>query len=83
MNILAIKGQEGPRGIAQLWMMKKLEYATLIVNQYPLYTVKICLTIDNYATLCMMLKKWENLGKNWDFFSIEIVVNILTKPDRV
>lgn len=64
-------------------MIGKLEYATLVVNQYPSYTVKLCLTNDDRATLCMMLRKWGNLGKDWDSSFIDTVVNLSTKPDKV
>lgn len=64
-------------------MIGKLEYATLVVNQYTSYTVKLCLTNDDCATLCMMLKKWGNLGKDWDSSSIDTVINVSTKPDKV
>lgn len=57
MNVLAMKDPGGARVVAQLWMIGQLEYATLIVNQYLLYTVKLCLTTDNYVTLYIMLKK--------------------------
>lgn len=83
MNVLAMKGLGGAREIVQLWMIGKLEYAILVVDQYSSYTIKLCLTTDNCATLCMILKKWGKLGKNWDFSFIETVVNILTKPNKV
>lgn len=63
--------------------MRKLKYAILLVNQYLLYTIKFCLTTNDYAILYIILKKWGNLGKNRNFVSVETVVNILTKPDKV
>lgn len=30
-----------------------------------------------------MLKKWENLGKNWDSTSFKTVVNFSTRPNKV
>ncbi|MCJ1347517.1 hypothetical protein MMC31_005742 [Peltigera leucophlebia] len=30
-----------------------------------------------------MLKKWGNLGKDWDSSSIDTVTNVSTKPDKV
>lgn len=69
--------------MAQPWMIGKIEYATLVVNQYPSYTVKLCLTGDNRQSLRLRLKKWGNLGKDWNPASIELVVNFSTKPDKV
>lgn len=64
-------------------MIRKLEYATLVVKQDSLYTIKLYLITYNCGTLCMISNKWRNLKKNWDLFSIKMVVNVLTKPDRV
>ena len=51
MNILAMKGTRGTKGIAQLWIIGKVEYTTLVIQQYPTFTVKLCLTNDD----CIML----------------------------
>lgn len=83
MNVLAIKGPKRARRVAQLWIIRKLEYATLVMNQYLSYIIKLCWTIDNCVILCTMLKKQGNLGKEYNLSAIEIVINILTKPDRV
>lgn len=40
MNILAMKGPRRTKGIGQLWVVGKIEYATLVINQFPSYTVK-------------------------------------------
>ena len=63
MNILAWKTPGGAKGVAQLWVIGKIEYATLVVNQFPSYTVKLCLTSDDQQNLRLMLKKWGNLRK--------------------
>ncbi len=47
MNILAWKTPGGAKEVAQLWVIGKVEYATLVVNQFPSYTIKLCLTSDN------------------------------------
>ena len=78
-----MKVLEGVREVAQLWMIGKFEYTTLVVNQYLSYTVKLCLTIDNCVIPRMILKKLGNLGKDQDLFSIEMIINISTKPDNV
>ncbi len=83
MNILAFKTPGGAKGVAQLWLIRKIEYATLVINQYPSYTVKLCLTGDEQQNLRLMLKKWGNLGKDWDPTNIESVVNFLTRPNKV
>lgn len=59
-----MKVLEGVREVAQLWMIGKFEYTTLVVNQYLSYTVKLCLTIDNCVIPRMILKKLGNLGKD-------------------
>lgn len=78
-----MKDPKATRGMTQLWVIGKLKYSTLIVNQYPSYTVKLCLSNDNRATLRMMWKKCEILGKNCDLSLIETVINMLTRPNKV
>ncbi len=83
MNILAFKTPKGAKEVAQLWIIRKIEYATLAVNQYPSYTIKLCLTGDNRQNLRLILKKLGNLGKDWDPTNIESVVNFSTRPDKI
>lgn len=37
MNVVAMKGPGGTQEVAQLWVIGKLEYTTLVVNQYPTF----------------------------------------------
>ncbi len=83
MNILAMKGLNGSKRVAQLWVIGKVEYTTLVVNQFPSYIVKLCLTGDDRNNFCLMLKKWGNLGKDWDLSTIKSIVNFSTRPDKV
>lgn len=78
MNILAMRGPEGTKNVAQLWVIRKIKYATPVVNQFPSYMVKLCLTANNCNNLRLMLKKWGNFGKDWDLISLELVLNFLT-----
>ncbi len=64
-------------------MIGKIEYATLVVNQFLSYTIKLCLTGNDQQNLCLMLKKWENLRKNWNLASIKSVVNFSIKSNKV
>ena len=63
--------------------MGKIEYAILVVNQFLSYTVKLCLTADDWQSLCFLLKKCGNLEKDWNPASIKSVVNFSSRPDRV
>lgn len=83
MSVLAMRRPGGTQVVAQVWVIGKLEYTTLVVNQYPTYTVKLCLTNDDRTTFRMILKKWGNLGKDWDPSSIESVINFSTRPEKV
>ena len=83
MNILAIKSPRWTKGVAQLWVIGKLEYTTLVVNQYPTFTVKLYLANDNHNILRMMLKKWGNLGKEWEPSNIESVISFSIRPEKV
>ena len=83
MNILAMKVPGDTKGVAQLWVIGKIEYTTLVINQFPSYTVKLCLTSDDWNNLRLMLRKWGNLGKDWDLASLESVLNFSTRPDKV
>ncbi len=83
MNILAWKTSGGAKGVAQLWVIGKIEYATLVVNQFLSYTIKLCLTGNDRQNIRLMLKKWGNLRKDWNPASIESVVNFSIKPDKV
>lgn len=82
MNILAMKSTRGTKDVAQLWVIGKLEYTTLVVNQYPTFTVKLCLANDDHNMLRMMFKKEGNLGKNWDPSNIESVISFSTRPEK-
>ncbi len=64
-------------------MIGKVEYAMLVVNQFPSHTVKLCLIGDDRNNLCLILKKWGNLEKDWDPSTIESIVNLSTRPDKV
>ncbi len=64
MNILAWKTPRGAKGMAQLWVIGKIEYVTLVVNQFSSYTIKLCLIGDNRQNLGPILKKWGNLRKD-------------------
>lgn len=83
MNILAIKGPGGTKGVAQLWIIGKIEYAKLVVNQYRPFIVKLYFTNDDRNTLHLMLRKWGNFGKEWDPGNIESVVNFSTRLEKV
>lgn len=63
MNILAMKVPEESKGVAQLWIVGKVEYATLVVNQFPSYTAKLCLTGDDRNNLRLMLKSGGTSGR--------------------
>lgn len=63
--------------------MKKIEYVTLVINQYLSYTIKLCFTGNKWQSLCLILKKWGNLRKNWNLASIKLVVNILIRFNKV
>lgn len=83
MNILAIKSPGRTKGVAQLWVIGKLEYTTLVVNQYLTFTVKLCLANDDRNTLQMMLKKWGNLEKKWEPSNIKSVISFSTRPEKI
>lgn len=57
MNVLGVTGPGRARAVAQLWVIGKLDYATLVMNHYPFRTVKLCLSNDDRTTLRMMLNK--------------------------
>ena len=72
MNILAMKFPKRTKDVAQLWVIRKLEYTTLVINQNLTFTIKLYLTNDNCTTLRMILKNeatWANIGSflilNW------------------
>ena len=45
--------------------------------------VKLCLTNDDCIILQMILKKWGNLGNNWESFNIESVISFSTRPENI
>ena len=83
MNILAMKGPTGIKSVTQLWVIGKIKYAMLAVNQFLFYTVKLYLTSNDCNNLRLMLKKEGNLSKDWDFTSLELMVNFSTRPNKV
>lgn len=82
MNILAIKSIGRIKNVAQLWVIGKLKYITLIINQYLTFTVKLCLANDNCNTLQMMLKKWGNLRKDLDSSNIKSVISFSIRLEK-
>lgn len=69
--------------MAQILVIRKLKYFTLIINQYLSYIIKLCLGNDNCATLFIILKKSKNLRKNQNFFFIKTIVHMLIKSDKI
>lgn len=57
MNILVMIGPESKKVVAQLEVIEKFVYATLIVNQFPSYMIKFYLTGNDCNNLCLILKK--------------------------
>lgn len=41
------------------------------------------MTNNNWLTLQIMLKKWSNLGKDWELSNIELVIRFSTKQKKV
>ena len=64
INILAMKGPGGTKDVAQLWVIGKIEYATLVINQFPSYIVKLCLTNNNQQLVLHI----EKMGEPWQRF---------------
>ena len=83
MNILVIKKPKGTKNIAQLWIIRKIKYIILVVNQFLSYKVKLCSKGNNCNNLYFMLKRWGNLRKNFDLIILELVINVLTRPDKI
>lgn len=83
INILAMRRLKDIKSIGQLWVIGKIKYAILIVNQFLSYMVKLYLIGNNCNNLRPILKKWRNLGKDWDLTSLESVVKFSTRPNKV
>lgn len=83
MNILAIKGPGDIKSVTQLQVIGKIEYATLVINQFLFYTVKLCLTGNIYNNLHLMLKKQGNFGKDLNHTSLKSIINFSIRPDKV
>lgn len=45
--------------------------------------VKFCLTGNDYINLCSMLKNLGNFSKNQDLASLELVLNLSKRPNKV
>lgn len=83
MDILAMRRSGGIKDVAQLWVIGKIEHTTLVVKQYPCFTVELCSTGDDRDNLRLMLKKWGNLGQDLDPSNVESVVNFSTRLEKV
>lgn len=57
INILEVNGLESTKGIAQLWIIRRIEYTMLVINQYPSFKVKLYLSNNDRTTLCLMHKQ--------------------------
>lgn len=60
MNILAWKIPGGAKRVAQLWVIGKIEYATLVINEFLSYTIKLCLTGNDQQNHASCLKNGES-----------------------
>lgn len=83
MNIVVMKRLGVMKSIAQLWVIRKIEYAILVINQFLSYMVKLYLIGNNCNNLRLILRKWGNFSKEWDSTSLKSVVNFLTRPNKV
>lgn len=57
LKVLAVIGPGGTQRLAQLWVIGKIDYAALMDNQYPGWTLKLCLTNNDQTIRRMMLRK--------------------------
>lgn len=71
------------KDVAQLLVIRKLKYTILEVNQFPFFTVNLCLTNDDRTTLQFILKKQGNLGKDQEPSNIELIISFSTRQKRV
>lgn len=65
MHILSTQGKDGSRGVAQLWLVGQLEFATLVMKKTDYWMVKICITDIDRTKLKTGLKTTGKLGDAW------------------
>lgn len=83
MHVLCTSGRDETRGVAQLWVTGRIEYATLQMRKFKTFTIKAYITDDDRATPQTGLKRYGNLGDQWSTNAIEPVIAISAKPDFV
>ncbi|MCJ1347333.1 hypothetical protein MMC31_005556, partial [Peltigera leucophlebia] len=83
MHVLCAQGRDGARVIAQIWVVGIIEFAALVMEKFPTFIIKICITNDDRARLKTGLGQNGNLGDNWSISAIEPVTTLSAKPDFV
>ena len=71
------------RGLAQLWVVRKIDFSALTNNQSPGWMVKFMLVKRGFHNPSRKLKKRGNLGKEWEPASIGNVVIFSIRPDKL
>lgn len=64
MHVFCTQGRDGARGVAQLWVTGRIEYATLHTDQEVsyLYFKDLCITDDDRSRMKTGFKRYGNLG---------------------
>lgn len=82
MHVLSTQGRDGSRGVAQLFVVGRLEFATL-VKKTDYWMVRTCITDTDRARLKTGLKTIGILGDAWSTTNIEPVISVSANPDFV
>lgn len=78
-----MKNSQRCEKMAQLQLIGKIEYITLVINQFLSYIIKLYLTSNNQQNLYPIFKKQGNLKKNINPVNNKLVVNFSIRFDKI
>ena len=83
MHVLSTQGKDGSRGVAQLWLVGQLEFATLVMKKTNYWMVRICITDIDRTKLKTGLKTTGILGDAGSTSCIKPVISVSANPEFV
>ncbi len=83
MHVLSTQDRDRSRGVAQLWIVGQLEFASLEMRKTDYWKVRICISDINRGKLRTSLKTTGILSDAQSTNSIEPVISVSAKPNFV
>ncbi len=83
MHTLGIKRKDGSRGIAQLWLVEEILYASLVMMDRDYWAIKIQISFESKDKLRAGLRTHDILKGTWNPTSLDTEISMSIKKDFV